>query len=65
MLTSIMKTDEATLNEIVKLHNQYIAEVLTSGIKPLSIEIYKNNSTNFVRWIKGEFAPGSSKQKRK
>jgi hypothetical protein len=60
-----MKTDIDTLQEIIKLHAKYVQEVQESGIKPLSIEIYKTNSHNFVRWIKGEFVPGGSKSKRK
>jgi hypothetical protein len=60
-----MKTDDKTLHEIIKLHEQYVKEVELSGIKPLSVEIYRNNSNNFVRWIKNEFSPGSSKTKRK
>jgi hypothetical protein len=54
-----MKTDINTLAEIKKLHDQYVQEVEFSGIKPLSIEIYKSHSKNFVRWIGGEFVPGS------
>ena len=60
-----MRTDNNTLQEIVKLHAEYVKEVQESGIKPLSVEIYKTNSHNFVRWIKGEFTPGGSKSKRK
>jgi hypothetical protein len=60
-----MKTDDKTLFEIIRLHDQYVKEVEISGIKPLSIEIYKNNSYNFVRWIRDEFSPGSTKSKRK
>ena len=54
-----MKTDNKTLSEILKLHAEYVKEVDDSGIKPLSAEIYKTNSHNFVRWIKDEFIPGS------
>lgn len=54
-----MRTDSQTLTEIKKLHDQYVQEVEFSGIKPLSIEIYKSHSKNFVRWIGGEFVPGS------
>lgn len=53
-----MKTDNKTLNEIKRLHEQYVKEVEFSGIKPLSIEIYKSHSKNFVRWIDGDFVPG-------
>lgn len=60
-----MKTDNKTLNEIIKLHSEYVKEIDHSGIKPLSANIYKNNSYNFVRWIRDEFSPGSSKSKRK
>jgi hypothetical protein len=58
-----MKTDSKTLSEILKLHAEYVKEVEFSGIKPLSIEIYKTNSHNFVRWIKDEFSPGSKLRK--
>ncbi|WP_138479147.1 hypothetical protein [Dyadobacter bucti] len=54
-----MKTDSQTLSEILKLHAEYVKEVEYSGIKPLSIEIYKTNSNNFVRWIQDDFNPGS------
>jgi hypothetical protein len=54
-----MKTDSQTLLEIKKLHDQYVQEVEFSGIKPLSVEIYKSHSKNFVRWIGGEFEPGA------
>jgi len=54
-----MKTDSKTLSEILKLHAEYVKEVEYSGIKPLSMEIYKTNSNNFVRWIQDEFNPGS------
>ncbi|TDE18176.1 hypothetical protein [Dyadobacter psychrotolerans] len=60
-----MKTDDKTLDEILKLHAQYVLEVEHSGIKPLSVDIYRTNSHNFVRWIKDEFIPGGSKSKRK
>ena len=58
-----MKTDTNTLNEILKLHAEYVKEIEDSGIKRLSAEIYKTNSHNFVRWIKDEFAPGSRLKK--
>ena len=53
-----MKTDIKTLLEIKRLHEQYVKEVEQSGIKPLSIEIYKSHSKNFVRLIDGDFVPG-------
>lgn len=58
-----MRTDSQTLTEIRKLHDQYVQEVEFSGIKPLSIEIYKSHSKNFVRWIEGEFVPGAKLKK--
>jgi hypothetical protein len=58
-----MKTDSKTLSEILKLHAEYVREVEYSGIKPLSIEIYKTNSANFVRWIQDDFNPGSKLKK--
>ncbi|MBE9461255.1 hypothetical protein ACFP1I_20715 [Dyadobacter subterraneus] len=58
-----MKTDNKTLLEIKRLHEQYVKEVEYSGIKPLSIEIYKSHSKNFVRWIDGDFVPGGKLKK--
>ena len=58
-----MKTDSKTLTEIQKLNDEYVREVEFSGIKPLSIEIYKSHSKNFVRWIGGDFVPGSKLKK--
>jgi len=58
-----MKTDNKTLTEIQKLHDQYVQEVEFSGIKPLSMEIYKSHSKNFVRWIGGDFVPGAKLKK--
>jgi hypothetical protein len=58
-----MKTDSKILDEIKRLHDQYVQEVEFSGIKPLSIEIYKSHSKNFVRWIDGDFIPGGKLKK--
>jgi hypothetical protein len=59
----MMKTDSKILDEIKRLHEQYVQEVEFSGIKPLSIEIYKSHSKNFVRWIDGDFIPGGKLKK--
>lgn len=53
-----MKTDIQTLDKLWALHAQYVQELESSQIKPLSLEVYKNNSKNFVRWIEGDFNPG-------
>lgn len=58
-----MKTDNDTLSEILKLHELYVREIEISGMKRLSADIYKINSLNFVRWIRGEFIPGGKVQK--
>ncbi len=54
-----MKTDNKTLNEIIKLHQQYVKDIDESGMKQLSANIYKVNSLNFIRWIQNDFQPGS------
>lgn len=53
-----MKTDIETIDKLRALHAQYVQELESSQIKPLSLEVYKNNSKNFVRWIEGDFNPG-------
>ncbi len=58
-----MRTDNDTLSEILKLHELYVQEIEISGMKRLSADIYKINSLNFIRWIRGEFGPGGKVQK--
>ena len=40
---------------------EYCAAVQTSDLSPSSQNIYQDMAGNFVRWLKGEFNPGSRK----
>lgn len=54
-----MKTDIKTLGLVKELHECYRLEIESSAIKPLSRKTYISHSANFVRWISGDFEPGS------
>ncbi len=58
-----MKTDPIHLIEIDRLLEEYLNEIENSDLKPLSAQVYKVQSKNFVRWIHGEFSPGEVKKK--
>ncbi|WP_221393805.1 hypothetical protein [Dyadobacter sp. NIV53] len=57
-----MKTKNIYVNEINRLLTDYLKEIDQSNLTPLSAKIYQTQSTNFVRWIMGEYKPGSSKK---
>lgn len=48
--------------EIDRLLTSYIQEVDESDLTPLSAQVYRVQAINFVRWIKGDFKPGSRKR---
>lgn len=58
-----MKTDPNHLTEINRLLAEYLKEIEESDLKPLSAQVYKVQSKNFVRWVNGEFTPGEVKKK--
>lgn len=58
-----MKTDPIHQIEINRLLADYLKEIDESDLKPLSAQVYKVQSKNFVRWINGEFTPGEVKKK--
>ena len=56
--------DEAEFQtEIDRLLSIYIQETDQSYLKPLSVKIYQAHAMYLTRWIKGDFKPGSRKQK--
>lgn len=58
-----MKTDPIHLTEINRLLAEYLKEIEESDLKPLSAQVYKVQSKNFVRWVNDEFTPGEVKKK--
>ena len=49
----------ATLFEVQSALRAYCAAVGTSALSEHSQAIYINGADNFVRWLKGDFVPGS------
>jgi hypothetical protein len=49
----------ATLFEVQSALRSYCAAVETSDLSASSQAIYINGADNFVRWLKGDFDPGS------
>ena len=60
-----MKTGDVHLKEINRLLSIYIEEIRKSDLKPLSAQVYEVQSKNFVRWINGEFNPGTTVKSKK
>ena len=60
-----MKTGDVHLKEINRLLSIYIEEIRRSDLKPLSAQVYEVQSKNFVRWINGEFSPGTTVKSKK
>ena len=64
-----MKTDKATLEKIEELFDTYEKEVEKAErdgyLQPNTTRTYLLHSGNFVKWCKGEFAPGCKNKSRK
>jgi len=58
-----LKTDPKTYKEIERLFDEYVKEVESLGeqgvLQEQTIVTYLTHSQNFVRWIRGDFEPGS------
>jgi hypothetical protein len=54
-----MTLSSSLLSEIDSALKEYCSVVLASDLSAASQAIYIDYATNFVRWMKGEFAPGS------
>ncbi|MCF0075780.1 DUF2442 domain-containing protein [Dyadobacter sp. CY261] len=59
-----MKDHADFQTEIDRLLTRYLQEVSQSNLKPLSAKTYQMQAINFVRWMKGDFKPGSGKRKK-
>ena len=61
-----MKTDRNTLHEMERLYQLWEAEVTSAQEQGRLTEktdrTYLLHSSNFLRWCKGEFEPGSRKR---
>ena len=53
------KISVTALSEVETALKQYVEEVLDSSLSLVSQEIYVDHASNFVRWLRNEFSPGS------
>jgi hypothetical protein len=51
----------STLAEIESALKDYCSDVLSTDLTPYTQNLYIDNATNFVRWLRGEFQPGARK----
>jgi hypothetical protein len=51
----------STLAEIESALKDYCSDVLSTDLTPYTQNLYIDNATNFVRWLRGEFHPGARK----
>jgi hypothetical protein len=56
-----MQVSTTALEELEAALKKYSEEIDASELSSASKAIYLDHATNFVRWIKGEFRPGSVK----
>ena len=54
-----MKTDIQNVSVINDLLLIYKSEIELTTMKPLTKKMYTEHAQNFVRWISGDFVPGS------
>jgi DNA polymerase II small subunit/DNA polymerase delta subunit B len=54
-----MPVSKSTLSEIDSALKEYVRAVLASELSASSQAVYIDHASNFVRWLKGEFDPGS------
>lgn len=53
------KISPAALREVEAALKTYVDEVIAADLSDSSKDVYSYHSTNFVRWLTGEFTPGS------
>lgn len=54
-----MQVSKTALSEVEAALKEYCAEVMASDLSAASQAIYIDQASNFVRWVNGEFTPGS------
>lgn len=55
----MLEISESALREVEEALERYKVEVRESGVAPNTEQTYIPNAEQFVRWLKGEFQPGS------
>jgi|HubBroStandDraft_5_1064220.scaffolds.fasta_scaffold215933_2 hypothetical protein len=57
-----MHVSTKTLQEVEEALREYERDVQASDMTPSTKHTYLLHSTNFVRWLKGDFVPGGRKE---
>jgi hypothetical protein len=56
------KVSSQTLREVEQALEAYEAEVRAARLAPKTVRTYLLHATNFVRWMRDDFAPGERNQ---
>lgn len=59
MPEKVTKISPAALREIEAALKTYVDEVIDADLAESTKDTYAYHSTNFVRWLTGDFTPGS------
>lgn len=57
-----MHVSDTALREVEAALSEYKSEIVSSNLTPSTKSTYMLHSENFVRWLKGEFTPGATKE---
>jgi len=59
MPEKVTKISAEALREVEAALKRYVEEVIAADLSDWSKDVYAYHSTNFVRWLTGDFRPGS------
>jgi len=59
MPEKVTKISAEALREVEAALKTYVEEVIAADLSDWSKDVYAYHSTNFVRWLTGDFSPGS------
>ena len=59
MPAKVMKISADALREVEAALKTYVDEVIATDLSDSSKDVYAYHSTNFVRWLTGDFIPGT------
>jgi hypothetical protein len=59
MSESTVKISTTALREVEAALKKYVDEVIKADLSDSTKDTYAYHSTNFVRWLTGDFTPGS------
>jgi hypothetical protein len=59
MPDKVTKISAEALHEVEAALKVYVGEVIATDLAELTKDTYTTHSRNFVRWLRGDFTPGS------